>query len=142
MGYVEELYGIGRGHYNVLAGTLEPERLDGTPRVFVIGGGGRGIPIYRRLQRLGIPFAAGVLPENDLDVPTARALAAVLLTDKANEPVSPGRVDAAVPILEQCETVFCTTEFGTVNRENRRLVDRAEELGTLRRADEEDVKMK
>ncbi len=141
-GYVEELYGIGRGHYNVLAGTLEPERPDGTPRVFVIGGGGRGIPIYRRLQRLGIPFAAGVLPENDLDVPTARALAAVLLTDKANEPVSPGRVDAAMPILEQCEAVFCTTEFGTVNRENRRLVDRAEELGTLRRADEAYVKMK
>ncbi len=30
----------------------------GTPEVFVIGGGGSGIPVYRRLARQGVPFAA------------------------------------------------------------------------------------
>ncbi|MFR5640008.1 MAG: ABC transporter ATP-binding protein [Butyricicoccus sp.] len=46
-------------------GSLEPERVTGEPRVFVIGGGGSGTALYRRLRR-GIPFAAGILPENDV----------------------------------------------------------------------------
>ena len=56
--------------------------------MFVIGGGGSGVPVYRRLQRQGIAFAAGILAPNDLDYPTAKALAASLVesvTDKPGE---------------------------------------------------------
>ena len=35
--------------------------------VFVIGGAGTGIPVYNRLFRLNIPFATGILQENDLE---------------------------------------------------------------------------
>ena len=129
--YVRELYGLTKGSYDAVAGTAEGEPARGEPRVFVLGGGGQGIPVYRALQRRGIPFAAGVLPENDLDLPTALALAAVVITDRANEPVSREKVDEALAVLESCEALLCVTDFGTVNRENRRLLQAAKESGKL-----------
>ena len=131
---IRELYAVNHGSYDCLFGTLEPERNSAPPRAFVIGGGGSGIPLYRRLQREGIPFASGVLPENDLDLPVAKALASVVITDRANEPVSAERAEEALAVLKTCETVICTVDqFGTVNRENRRLRDYAEEHGLLKR---------
>ena len=130
-GYIERLYEIENGSYDSLAGTAEAPRTQGAPRVFVIGGGGSGIGLYRKLRRLGIPFAAGVLPKNDLDLPTARALAAAVITDRANEPVSAEQVDKAMDVLKSCEHVVCTTTFGSVNRENRRLLEYAETAGLL-----------
>ena len=131
---IRDLYGVEHGSYDCLFGTAEPERNSASPRVFVIGGGGSGIPLYRKLQREGIPFASGVLPENDLDLPVAKALASVVITDRANEPVSAERAEEALAVLKTCETVICTVDqFGTVNRENRRLRDYAEEHGLLKR---------
>ena len=135
-GYIEQLYGLARGSYDALAGTAEAGRRDGAPQVFVIGGGGSGIPVYRLLQRLGIPFAAGVLPENDLDTPTAKALGVQVITDRANEPVSAARADEALKVLASCEYAVCTTGFGSVNRENRRLLEYAGKRGMLRGMDE------
>ena len=130
---IRELYAVEHGSYDCLFGTAEPERNCAPPRVFVIGGGGSGIPVYRRLQREGIPFAAGVLPENDLDLPVAKALASVVITDRANEPVSAARAEEALAVMKTCETVCCTTEqFGVVNLENRRLLEYAEEHGLLK----------
>ena len=130
---IRELYAVEHGSYDCLFGTAEPERNCAPPRVFVIGGGGSGIPVYRRLQREGIPFAAGVLPENDLDLPVAKALASVVITDRANEPVSAARAEEALAVMKTCETVCCTTEqFGAVNLENRRLLEYAEEHGLLK----------
>ena len=134
--YIERLYGIEHGSYESLAGTAEAPRIAGAPRVFVIGGGGSGVAFYRRLRRLGIPFAAGVLPENDLDLPTARALASAVVTDRANEPVSAAKADEALALLKTCERVVCTTAFGSVNRENRRLLEYARSAGLLCAAEE------
>ena len=135
-GYIERLYGLACGSYDALAGTAEAGRMEGAPQVFVIGGGGSGIPVYRLLQRLGIPFAAGVLPENDLDTPTAKALGVQVITDRANEPVSAARADEALKVLASCEYAVCTTGFGSVNRENRRLLEYAGKRGMLRGMDE------
>ena len=130
---IRELYAVEHGSYDCLFGTAEPERNIDPPRVFVIGGGGSGIPVYRRLQREGISFAAGVLPENDLDLPVAKALASVVITDRANEPVSAARADEALAVMRTCETVFCPVDhFGAVNRENSRLLDYAKEHGLLK----------
>ena len=131
-GYIASLYGLEHGTYDALNGCVEAQRPEGTPRVFVLGGGGSGIPVYRRLTRLGVPFAAGVLPENDADVPVARALAAELVTDAAFEPVGAAAVDRALEILAQCRGLICTTEhFGTLNAENRRLLDYAKARNLL-----------
>ena len=91
-----------------------------------------GVAVYRRLQRMGVPFAAGVLPENDLDWPVAHTLAAELVTEKAFEPVSAASVDRAMKLLASCEKLICCTErFGSLNAENRRLLEAAEREGKL-----------
>ncbi len=131
-GYIESLYGVERGSYNALFGSLELEAPAGAAQVFVIGGGGAGIPVYRRLQRSGMPFAAGVLAENDLDTPVARALAAKVITVPAFEPVSREAAENALQVLRTCRAVLCPQmHFGPMNAENRRLLQEAEKLGIL-----------
>jgi iron complex transport system ATP-binding protein len=130
--YIAELYGVEHGSYNAELGCVETEAVKGAPRVFVVGGGGSGIPAYRLLQRRGVPFAAGVLPENDADLPIAKALATEVVTDKAFEPVSAEAVDRALALAESCEKVVCAAEhFGSMTTENRRILDRAKEKGNL-----------
>lgn len=134
--YIETLYGLASGSYDCCAGTAEAARREGAPRVFVIGGGGSGIPVYRFLNRNGIPFAAGVFPENDMDMQTARLLAAELYSVPAYEAVSPQDAERAAKCLRLCEKVICTTDFGPVNQENRRLLELAVSLGKLTTASE------
>ena len=124
--YISELYGITNGTFDPLFGTAEAMKVQGEPQVFVIGGGGNGIPIYRRLQRQGIPFAAGVIHENDIEYPTAESLASVLITERAFEPVSNAKIADALAVMEKCSDVICCTEsFGTMNKGNRLLLERA-----------------
>lgn len=131
--YIRALYGVEHGSYDALFGSAEPEGSRGAPQVFVIGGGGSGIPVYRRLQRMGVPFAAGVLHENDLDLPVARALACAVIVERAFEPVSPAREAEAMDLLRQCRAVLCPLDrFGTMNRANRTLRDWADAQGKLK----------
>lgn len=127
--YMEQLYGITKGSYQARMGTLELEAVKGEPEVFVIGGNGNGIPVYRWLQRRGVAFAAGVIHENDQDYPVARALAARLVTQRAFEPVEEAQIETAARLMDGCKSVICCLEeeeFGTMNALCRRLVRRAE----------------
>ena len=122
--YIRELYGLECGSYDPLFG-VEMAPAGGEPEVFVIGGGGTGIPVYRELCRKGIPFAAGVLHENDLDLPCAKALAVQVITEQAFEPVSETAVRQALAVMERCREVICTVkQFGTMNAGNRQLLER------------------
>ena len=85
--YIAKLYGIEHGSYLTSLGFPELPRTDGAPRFFVIGGMGSGIPVYHALNRAGIPFAAGVIHENDMEYQTARVLAAEVIREAAFEPV-------------------------------------------------------
>lgn len=130
--YIMELYGAARGSYNAAFGCLELEPVRGTPEVFVIGGGGSGIPVYRRLQRQGIPFAAGVLHENDLDHPVAEALAAEVISERSFEPISDAAFAKAAERMAACKQVICCLEtFGPMNEKNRRLFELARQSGKL-----------
>lgn len=130
--YMEKLYGMTRGSYNARFGCLELEAVKGTPKVFVIGGNGSAAGTYRRLQREGIPFATGVITENDLDYPVAKALAAEVITEKAFEPISAEAYEQARKSMEQCGKVICCTDtFGTMNRANEQLLLLAKEKGLL-----------
>ncbi len=130
--YIADLYGAARGSYNALYGSLELEAPSGPPEVFVIGGGGAGIPVYRRLQRQGTPFAAGVLAENDLDCPVAQALAAEIVTEKPFRPIGDGAFRRAAAVMERCARVLCpVAEFGAMNEGNRLLRELARDRGTL-----------
>ena len=120
--YIKELYGITRGTYCAELGCLEMERVTGTPQVFVIGGNGTGIPVYRRLQREGIPFAGGVLHENDVDYPVAKALAVKVISERPFEPIGDRAYKEAADVLKTCSRVICCVkEFGTMNERNREL---------------------
>ncbi|MDE5565328.1 MAG: ABC transporter ATP-binding protein [Oscillospiraceae bacterium] len=124
--YIRTLYDIESGSFDPLYGVPELKRMDGTPEVFVIGGGGTGIPVYRRLQREGVPFAAGVLQENDIDYPVAAALAVRVVTVPAFEPVSDAAVQEALGVTAQCRDVICCLErFGSMNEGNRYLAEQA-----------------
>ncbi len=103
---VRALYGLERGSYNALLGSVELPRPAGEPRVFVLGGGGRGIRHYRALQKAGVPFAAGILPENDLDMAVALPLAETVITCPATGPVPPARLSDARALIDRAGAVL------------------------------------
>ena len=130
--YIEALYGMESGSYNALFGSLEMARVWGEPRVFVIGGGGNGIPVYRALQRRGVPFDAGVLAENDVDYWVARALAVETVSVPAFAPMDEEAVAKASALILKCDHVVCCLDtFGELNQGNRSLRDEAQRQGKL-----------
>ncbi|MCM1226347.1 MAG: ABC transporter ATP-binding protein [Clostridium sp.] len=130
--YISRLYDISAASYYSGYGSAELERVSGQPQVFVIAGGGTGINTFRRLQRMQIPFAAGIIYENDIDFPAASALAAEVVSEKAFEPISAYNFDKAVKLMENCRKVICCTEhFGTLNSENKKLYEYAKENNRL-----------
>ena len=124
--YIRELYGIEKGSYHALFGNLELAPVVGSPKVFVIGGCGSGIPVYRSLQRDGIPFAAGILQENDLDWPVAKALAAKVVSLPPYKLADETDILRAKELIDSCGCVVCCTPvFGEGNQANRVLRDYA-----------------
>lgn len=131
-GYIMELYGAALGSYNPDFGCLEMEPPGGPAQVFVIGGGGSGIGVYRRLQRQGIPFAAGILHENDLDYPVAKALAAAVVSEQAFHPIGDESLRRAEEQMSACDRVLCPlSAFGPMNEKNRLLAELARKAGKL-----------
>ena len=132
-GYIEELYGIKNGSFCENYGSPELEKSKGAPEIFVIGGGGSGIAVYRRLQRTGIPFAAGIIHENDIEFPVASALASELITEKAFEAVSQESYEKALQVMKRCKQVICTVKkFGAMNEICLMLVNEAEKAGLVK----------
>lgn len=127
---MEALFGIPAGSYQAEFGSLELPQVSGVPEIFVIGGNGSGIPVYRRLQRLGIPFVAGVLHENDLDYPVAKALAAHVISERPYEAIREETYEEALRMMKSCKQVICCLkEFGSMNRKNEELAQWAEKAG-------------
>ena len=123
--YIKELFQIEKGTYLTDYGSVELEAVKGEPKVFVIGGNGTGIPVYRQLQKEGIPFAAGVLHENDLDYPVAKALAVQVISERPYEPIGEAAYEEALRVMEKCRTVICSVqEFGSGNLKNADLLQR------------------
>ena len=132
---IRDLYEIDNGSFDPVFGSIELPRIEGEPEVFVISAGGSGIPVYRKLQRQGIPFAAGVLHTNDADYQVASALAGIVVAEKPFEIISDENFEKALQIMRECETVLCPlTDFGTMNEKNKKLLAKAREMGKLRKS--------
>lgn len=128
--YIRQLYRMTKGSYNAAFGCLEMEACRGKPEIFIIGGGGKGIPLYRKLQRQGVPFAAGVLHKNDVDYQVAKALAACVIGEEPFEAICQQTFQEALAVMEKCSRVFCCLDsFGTMNEKNGKLWERAKALG-------------
>ena len=127
-GYVRELYGMSVGTYDERSGDLELPGLKGEPQVFVISGNGTGTECFRRLQRKQIPFAAGILWENDIDYSVAKALASQVISTKAFEPIGASKIKQAKEMIDRCEQVICTlnlSEAGELAEPLKELYDYA-----------------
>ena len=123
-GAIEKLYNIQAGSYSLLFGSVELPKPAGVPRVFVLAGNGKGTPLFRELQKKGIPFAAGVLFENDVDCQTAEALSDHVIKAPAFEPVSAEILEWAKELLLRCDFLLdAGTEIGTLNRANGDLIN-------------------
>lgn len=130
--YVQQLYGVKPQQFEPQTGQVFMEIPEGIPEVFVIGGGGTGLAVYNRLQRQNIPFAAGILQENDVEYAAASALAACVFSEKAFFPVSEETFLRAKQMLGSCKTCICAlTEFGPYNEKNRQLFEYAKKLGKI-----------
>ena len=125
---IEKLYNIQKGSYNLLFGSIELPKPDGEPIVFVTAGNGRGTPWYRALQKKGIPFATGILFENDADCQTADALSSSVIKSPAFEPVSDETFSKAADILLKCNYILDTgASEGMLNHFNSDLLKIAEQ---------------
>lgn len=127
---VDSLYGMDQGCFDLLFGSVEMPKPTGEARVFVLAGGGRGIPVYRQLQKRGIPFATGILFENDVDYRVARALGTQVITAPAFEEMTDAQYEKAAAVMLRCGSVIdAGTPIGSLNRQNRRLLALAREKG-------------
>lgn len=129
-GYISKLFGISSGSFDEKTMNAELPKPYGKPSVFVIAGDGTGRNIYRKLQRKNIPFATGILFENDLDYPVAKALAANVIASKSFEPIQGKTLEAAKATLKECDHVICCRpHFGTFEKANEELLSYAKQLG-------------
>ena len=131
-GYIQKLYRMTAGSYDERTGNLELEPVQGKPEVLVLSGNGTGTAVYRRLQREGIPFAAGILWENDLDYPSAKALAAEVVSVKAFCRIDEKAMKRAKELIDACRQVICTMdelETGEFYQELTELMEYAKRQG-------------
>ncbi len=140
-GYVPSLYNMTVGSYDEISGDVELAPIKGEPKVFVIAGGGSGTQVFRRLQRQGIPFSAGVLWENDLDYPSAKALASEVVSEKAFHAIGEDSVRRCKELIDRAEEVICTlkiSELGDLAAPLREIYKYCEETkGTVHFGKEE-----
>ena len=133
-GYIPKLYQMTTGAYDELTGDLELPAVQGEPKMFVLTGNGTGTGVFRRLQREGIPFAAGILWENDLDYPSAKALAVEVVSEKAFTQFSEAQLTRAKHLIDTCDQVICTLDtenLGSLGEGLRELKEYAMKLGKL-----------
>lgn len=111
--YVSELYGMTVGSYDAGTGEVELQPVHGEPSVFVIGGNGTGKTVFRRLQREGVPFVAGILWENDLDYPSAKALAEAVVSVRPFGKIQAEQLTEAKKWIDSCNQVILTLDLST-----------------------------
>ncbi len=129
-GMIKELYDIENGSFGALLGNTELKAPEGEIKCFVSGGGGYGVPFYRALQKRGIPFAAGILPGNDIDIAAAEPLAAVTVKTAPYEPADADGIALAKRLIDSVPFVIdCGCPSGEYNRYNAELLKYAKESG-------------
>lgn len=132
---IRELYSIEKGSYNITFGSVELPKPVGEPEVFVIAGNGKGIPVFREMTRLGIPFCTGILHENDVDFYVAKNLASDLISVPAFEEISEESLEKALEAIKKYRRVILANDkIGLSNKRVATLIEEAQAQGKLERA--------
>lgn len=126
--YIRQLYQLEPGVFNIHFGSVELPRAEGEPKTFVISACGSGIETYRKLQKKGIPFYAGILYTNDVDYQVAGSLAAEVVTAQPFCSIPEETVEYALKLLSKCEkAIICDVPIRESNRAMERLIAKAKE---------------
>jgi iron complex transport system ATP-binding protein len=140
---IRDLYGIDNGYFDTLFGSIELPKPHGKMETMVISSGGTGIPVYRKLQREGRPFTAGVLYTNDIDYQLARLLADEVITEEPFEEMSDESIEHALDCVEKCRTVInAGVRIGTMNRKLEKVLESSEREGKLMNIDQFDAEFR
>ena len=127
---VKELYELESGSFNTLFGGVELMAPEGEPEIFVLAGAGKGIPIYRLLQKSKRAFSTGVLFENDVDLQVASALAAHVTVAPAFGTFGERELNEAKRWIDRARCVVdAGTPVGEQNRRSRELIQYARTEG-------------
>lgn len=133
---LRDLYEIDNGYFDPCFGSIELPRPEGKPRIFVISSCGTGIPVYRRLQKEHIPFAAGILYTNDVDYQLARLLAVDVAVEEPFLPIGDSAYQRAMELMEACEQILdAGVQIGSCNHRITELLYEAERMGKLEKAE-------
>ena len=136
-GYIKALFDISTGSFDEENTSMELEAIRGKAAVFalngpvlILAGAGSGRNTYRRLQQERTPFITGILYDNDLDYPVARALASEVITARAFEPVEQAAILRAKKAMDSCSHILCCRQaFGSLEIANKELLDYARQQG-------------
>lgn len=129
---IKELYNIDNGSYDPYFGSIELPTVTGDAQVFVISSGGTGIPVYRKLQKENIPFAAGILYKNDIDYQLAMYLASEVVVEEPFQKISDKAYEQAKACIAKCGRVInAGVVIGDCNRRIEALIEAAAETGKL-----------
>ena len=102
----------------------------GDPEVFLVGGAGSGIPLYRAFARAGYGICCGVLQENDIEMHVAQAIAEEVIHGPAFTAVSRAKEQEAECLMQKMKLVADSGfPIGEENRENIRLLCSAAKQG-------------
>lgn len=127
---IQKLYGTEAETFNLQFGSIELPKVEGKPDTFVISSCGSGIETFRKLQKQGIPFYAGILYTNDVDYQIAKALAVEVVTEEPFMPISDNAFHKALKLMESCSRVLvCDPVIGESNRRLEELTRKAKETG-------------
>jgi len=130
---IKELYDIDNGFFDPCFGSIELPAPSGEAKIFVISSCGTGIPVYRRLQKEGKAFKAGILYTNDIDYQLARLLASGVITEEPFCEISDDAVNKAMAAIAACDTVInAGVTVRTCNRRMAEVLQAAEKMGKLK----------
>ena len=93
---------------------------------------GPGETFTESYSEKNIPFATGILFENDLDYPVAKALATEVIATESFEPIKGKTLEVAKVTLSECDHIICCRpHFGTFEKANEELLSYAKQLGKI-----------
>ena len=133
MNVIRDLYSIDNGYFDPTFGSIELPKPVGEPKVFVISSGGTGVKVFRKLQKKNVPFAAGILYENDIDYQLAKLLAVDVITEKPFNPISDSAFNNAIELITSCEQVInAGITIGETNERMTELLEISRSQGKLK----------
>ena len=134
---IQTLYDMDKGYFDTTFGSIELPGPVGEPETLVLSSSGRGIAVYRQLQRICVPFTAAVVYTNDLDYELARIMAADVITEKPFEEISDDTFNRVKSAVEICSSIVIPgVDIGSCNSRMNEIIRLAEDSGKVKTIDQ------